>query len=429
MVNKLTIKKIIVENQERIPKLQIIFRKNNLDNHTNYVFVGLRRAGKSYTLFQNISDRIKQNINQPADILYINFEDDRLVGFDVFDFQEIINSYYELYPQRTPVIYLDEIQIVEGWEKFARRLADQQYRIYVTGSNAKMLSKEIATTLGGRYVPREIYPFSFAEYLQFKGVELGENWLYVDSLLAKMRNLFDDYFVYGGFAENINSSNQREWLNILLKKILLGDIILRNNIRESENILNLTRKLADSVMQPSTLNRLCNILKSAGAKITRETLAQYQECMQDAFLIFRIKNYTDSFSERVLQGKTYFYDNGLLSVCTLEADTKLLENMVAIALNKKYGSKGINDLFYYKKGVEVDFFMPESKKAIQVCYQLGDQQNDTFKRETKALIELSEVYEITDFQIVTYDEEYEVDVKGRKIHVCPVWKWLINMES
>lgn len=425
MISRQIIKEIIIEGQERIPSLSLIRRATHLDNNTNYVFVGLRRAGKSYTIYQNIAERLERGENTPQEILYVNFEDDRLDGFEVGDFQSIIKTYGELFPSTRPVVYLDEVQIVDGWEKFVRRLADQDYRVYVTGSNAKMLSKEIATTLGGRFVTREIYPFSFFEYLQYKGVELNENWEYSNQQSVLVRHHFDDYFYYGGFAENINKSNKREWLNILMKKILLGDIVMRNKIREPNNILLLTKKLAESVMQPSSQSHLCNILKSTGSRITRETMVDYLSEMRDAYLIFQLKNYMDSFVEKSLKNKTYFFDNGLLFISTADANTKLLENLVAIHLYKKYGENETDGLFYYNKNVEVDFYVPEDKMAIQVSYNLNGAE-DTFNREVKSLIELNKYQHTERSLIITMDDEREVEIDGVKIEIVPIWKWLLK---
>ncbi|MCQ2974572.1 MAG: ATP-binding protein [Bacteroidales bacterium] len=425
MIDKQIIKNIILENQKKIPQINYIYRDIQLDKNTNYVFVGLRRAGKSFTIFQNISERIKNKENQIEEILYINLEDDRLEGFAISDFQTIMTAYGELFPELNPIIYLDEIQIINGWEKFARRLADQKYQVYITGSNAKMLSNEIATTLGGRFIPREIYPFSFYEYLKFKKIELSRNWKFSTNLLNKIRNLFDNYFIYGGFAENIDKSNQREWLNILLKKILLGDIITRNNIREANNILLLTRKLADSVMQQSTFSHLCNIIKSTGIKITRETIVVYLKYMQEAFLIFQIKNYNDNVVEKTTKCKTYFSDNGLLTVSALDTNTKLLENIVAINLWKKYGYYNENNIFYYNKNIEVDFYIPNENTAIQVCYKLGNELDQTYKRETSALLSISKYLDIKKLQIITYDEEKTIEINNKQIEIIPIWKWLL----
>ena len=169
-MDKNIIKNIIIDKQESIPGYQLTHRAIPFGSKTNYVLVGLRRAGKSYLLYQDIQTLIAQKQATSEDILYINFEDERLSGIKAEELGIILDSYAELYPEKKPFVYLDEIQNIVGWEKFARRLADSQYRVMITGSNAKMLGKEIATTLGGRYIPREIFPFSFEEYLSYHQV-------------------------------------------------------------------------------------------------------------------------------------------------------------------------------------------------------------------------------------------------------------------
>lgn len=170
-MDKDTIKRLIIEYQQFVANITLIEREIHLSHQLNYVFVGLRRAGKSYLMYQQIQSLLNDG-HQPEEILYFNFEDDRLVNLTVEDLDLIKVSYEELYPHK-PIFFLDEIQIVEHWEKFARRLVDQQYRVYITGSNAKMLSAEIATTLGGRYIVQNVYPFSFSEFLKASKIEIG----------------------------------------------------------------------------------------------------------------------------------------------------------------------------------------------------------------------------------------------------------------
>ncbi|MFZ4725152.1 MAG: ATP-binding protein, partial [Paludibacter sp.] len=173
-MNKDLIKQVIIENHEFINKVELIERELFVENEGNYVFVGSRRAGKTYCMFQIIKNIIKSGT--PIErILYINFEDERLLELKLEDLNLIIDCYREMF-NSTPIIFLDEIQIIIGWEKFGRRLADTGYRIFVTGSNATMLSKEIATTLGGRFLIKEIFPFTFTEYLRANNVELENNW-------------------------------------------------------------------------------------------------------------------------------------------------------------------------------------------------------------------------------------------------------------
>lgn len=422
-MDKDIIKSILLKNQERLPQITLIKRDVRFDPKGSYVLVGLRRAGKSYMLYQHIQQRIADGLSQREDILYINFEDDRLDIKNMSELDSIMQSYEELYQGRQPIVYLDEIQIIEGWEKFVRRLADTGYQVMVTGSNARMLSQEIATTLGGRFIVRNIYPFSFDEYLKYHGVELEPNWQ-LGNKRTQVRALFTDYFQYGGFAETFDRMDKQEWLNWLCQKIVLGDIIARNDIRSTGIIRLLTKKLAESVMQPMTLMRLTNVMKSTGEKVSRNTVSDYLGYMNEAFMMFRLTNYTDNFSERITTCKHYFCDNGLLNNYLMDAQTKLLENLVAITLMKKYGGQEEDNLFYYNKNVEVDFYVPSEKLGIQVSYNLKD--FDTKERETNALVKMNKAFGLKKMMIITMDEEETIEAEGNSIEIVPVWKWLLE---
>ena len=241
----------------------------------------------------------------------------------------LLDAYHEMYDQEKPLIYLDEIQNINGWEKFARRLSESKYHVMITGSNAQMLSRDIASTLGGSYIQRNIYPFSFEEYLNYYGILLDKNWEFIPEKRLSVMRRFNDYFYNGGFAESFNKSDKREWLTSLYQKILMGDIVERNKIRNPRIFRLLARKLADSVMQPTTLKRLEHIIKSTGDSISPTVLKDYLNYMEDAFLIFSIPNLVSPLTEQQTIVKRYFADNGILNLFQTGAETKLLENLVA----------------------------------------------------------------------------------------------------
>lgn len=411
------IKRLIAEKQEEITSIKLIQRPIELEPSVNYVLIGLRRAGKSYLMYQIIQDLVKSKKINIEEVLYINFEDERLASIKAEKLGLLLDAYKEMFDFK-PLIFLDEIQNVDGWEKFARRLADSKYRVFVTGSNAKMLSKDIHTTLGGRFIAREVFPFSFQEYLTYHNIYLKKNWEYANSRTQVIR-AFQDYFYYGGFAESFTINDKRSWINSLYQKILLGDIISRNNIRNENAIRVLAKKLAESVMQPSSLTRIKNIVDSTGTTIARNTLVEYLQFLMDAYLVFGISNFSDKLSDKETFKKRYFFDNGLLNNFLFDPETKLLENIVAIELIKKYG----NDLFYYKKNIEVDFFIPKESRAIQVSYSIAD--DATYKREITALVKLSEFYQLKKIEVVTFSEESTLQENGITIQVIPVWKWLL----
>lgn len=421
-MDKQLVKSIIGERQEEIRHLQLTDRNMFFDDNCNYVLVGVRRAGKSYMMYGDILHRVSSGQLSIEDILYINFEDERLASVKSEELGEILDCYKEMYDNPNPRIYLDEIQIIDGWEKFARRLADSKYRVMITGSNAKMLSSEIATTLGGRFIVREIFPFSFREYLKFNHITLGKNWTYLPEQRMSVYKFFEDYFYYGGFAETFRQSDKREWLNSLYQKILLGDIIARNGIRGSRVYRLLARKLAESVMQPSSLSRLTNIIKSSGENISLPTIKDYIDFMEDAYLIFSVPNYACKLSEQSLMVKRYYIDNGLLNNFLFDEDSKLLENLVAVHLFRNFRNTDEPRLFYYRRNIEIDFYIPEQKLAVQVAYSLKD--DDTQRREMTALQKFSEVEDVKHAVIVTYDEENTIQSGELTVEIIPVWKWL-----
>ena len=417
-MNKEIIKRLIAEKQAETVSVELMKRPVEIEETANYVFVGLRRAGKSYLMFQHIQDLIHSKQIAIEEVLYINFEDERITSIKAEELGLLLDAYREMFDCK-PVIFLDEIQNISGWEKFVRRLADSKYRVFITGSNAQMLSREIYTTLGGRFIAKEVFPFSFREYLEYHGVVLDKNWEYNDSRL-KVIKLFHNYFYYGGSAESFAINDKRSWLNSLYQKILLGDIISRNEIRNENAIRVLVKKLAESVMQPSSLSRLKNIVDSTGTTISYNTLTNYLQFLTDAYLVFGISNFSDKLSNKETFKKRYFYDNGLLNNFLFDPETKLLENMVAIDLKKKYG----DELFFYHKNVEVDFFVPKERRAIQVSY--GIVNESTRQREINALLKLSEVYRLDRLEIVTFDEETtSIQNGGITIQIIPVWKWLL----
>lgn len=422
-MEKRIIKAIIAERQQEIGKIQLVERPIYFEEQANYVLVGIRRAGKSYQMYQDIQNLVKSGKATLEDCLYINFEDERISSIEASELGLLLECYAEMYDNRKPLVYLDEIQNIEGWEKFARRLADSKYRVFITGSNAKMLSRDIATTLGGRYIIREVFPFSFAEYLTFHQIHLKTNWEFDPEQRLEVIKLFNTYFHFGGFAETFSLTDKREWINSLYQKILLGDIIARNEIRNSGAIRLLAKKLAESVMQPTTQTRLLHIVKSSGSGISRNTLADYLTYMNDVYLTFNIPNFTDSVAERMSSCKRYFYDNGLLSNFLINAETKLLENIVAVNLIERYG-KEEDRVFFYNKGIEVDFYIPDEEMAIQVSYSIDDPI--TREREVRALYKMSEVFGIKKAFVITWDEERTISENELGIEVVPVWKWLLR---
>jgi predicted AAA+ superfamily ATPase len=416
-MDKDLIKFLIADYQQRVVNVTSHPREYQLDDNLNYVFVGLRRAGKSYMMFRQIEHLIEIG-HRAEEILYFNFEDDRIDSVSTLDLDLIKTCYEEMYDCQ-PIFFLDEIQLVDKWEKFARRLADQKYRVYITGSNAKMLSSEISTTLGGRYMMKEIYPYSFHEFLNASGIDMGDsNAIYKNK--TNIAKAFESYFYFGGLPEISEVKDKRSWLSNLYNKIFFGDLIARFQIRNDFALRVLVKKLAESVKQPSSYNRLKNVISTTGKKVSADTIIDYIRYMKDSWLILPFENIDSALSERESNKKYYFIDNGILNLFLLDPNTSLLENMVAIELRKKYG----NRVYYYNKKVEVDFYIPDEECAIQVCYSLKDAE--TRQREASALTKLADRLPVKDMMIITKDEEDVIPLDDHHIVVMPLWKWLLN---
>lgn len=260
------IKLLIIEYQAYVTQVELVHRDVELMDGQNYVFVGLRHAGKSYLMYQRIAQLLEQG-HKREEILYFNFEDDRIDSLDVTDLDLIKTCYEEMYDSR-PIFFLDEVQLVDRWEKFARRLADQKYQVYITGSNAKMLSSEIATTLGGRYMIYEVYPYSFAEYLKASGIDVkAKNALYAYAKdIVRLSNI---YFQHGGLPETVGMKEPRSWMSNLFSKIFFGDLVARYKIRNDYALRVMIRKMAESVKQPLSYSRIASIVSSTGKNSVR----------------------------------------------------------------------------------------------------------------------------------------------------------------
>ncbi|OIP84760.1 MAG: ATP-binding protein [Porphyromonadaceae bacterium CG2_30_38_12] len=410
-------KQLIAEYQQKVLSVNYQPRNYAVDKQLNYVFTGLRRVGKSYLMYQIINDLVREG-HSANEILYFNFEDDRIASLSISDLDLIKVSFEEMYDVR-PIFFLDEIQVVDKWEKFARRLADQGYRVYITGSNARMLSSEIATTLGGRFMIQQIYPFSFSEYLQMLDFDINDKNL-IYSRSTDITKAFETYFRYGGLPEHFNVTDKRAWLSNLFQKLFFGDLVTRYQVRNDFALKMLIRKLAESVKQPVSFSRLSNIVSSAGKKVSTDTIIDYLNHINENWICFEVENINAKLAAKTSNKKYYFSDNGLLNLFLIDPNTALIENMVAIKLQQQFGS----DFYYYQNGVEVDFYIPEKHLAIQICYDLKDES--TRKREVNALLKMKNQFEDIDLMIITKDDEKTIEINNTVIEVVPVWKWLLN---
>jgi uncharacterized protein len=416
-MNKDIIKLLIAEYQQKAVDVAFQERPYIMEDKLNYVFVGLRRVGKSYMMFQQIHHLLNAG-HTKEEILYFNFEDDRIASLASEDLNLVKVCYEEMFDCK-PIFFLDEIQTVDLWEKFVRRLADQGYRVYVTGSNAKMLSSDIATTLGGRYIIQNVFPFSFQEYLNSMGIDLTDK-NFIFRFRTEIVKAFENYFRFGGLPEVTKITDKRAWLSSLYQRIFFGDLITRYQVRNDFALRVLIRKLAESVKQPTSFNRLANVVSSSGKKISTDTVIDYLGYLKESWLIFPVENIFAKLADKEANKKYYFIDNGILNLFLVDPSASLLENQVAIQLRRLYG----DDVYFYHHGIEVDFYVPEVQLAVQVCYSLQD--IETRKREINALIKMSRRIDVKKMAVITKDEEETILEQEIKIEVIPAWKWLCS---
>mgnify|MGYP000650229258 FL=1 len=288
-----------------------------------------------------------------------------------------------------------------------------------------MLSSEIASTLGGRFVILNVYPYSFSEYLIANHMEKN----YLDVISTKDRadvlNRYNEYVTYGAFPELVEIRNKRTFLNSIYQTVYLGDIITRNKITNDFAVRLILKKIAESITKPLSFNRLTNILKSTGTSIAKQTVINYVGYMTDSYLLFTLQNYAAKLVEKETSPKYYFMDTGLLGLVLLDCKSAQLENLVAIELIRRYGTENV---YFFENNVEIDFYVPSEKLAIQVSMQVLD-NIDTKERETRAFVKLNNFIPDSKCILITNSEEATLNCDGIEIDVVPVWKWLLEGEG
>lgn len=417
-MNRDVLKQIIIDQKEMYLDNPLISRDYDLEENVNYCFVGIRRTGKSYMMYQQIHNLMNDGISS-SQIVYVNFEDERLLEIGVDDLNTILEIGIEFSGSKgKPYLFLDEIQNVDGWEKFVRRVADMKYRINITGSNSKMLSKEIASTLGGRFMIVNVFPYSFKEYLSANHIENIMLAQIGTKKRADIVSQYEQYVTYGAFPELVDIKNKRPFLNNIYQTVYLQDIITRNKITNDFAVRLILKKIAESVTKALSFNRLTNIVKSADISIGKQTVINYVGHMLDSYLIFSLQNY----ASKKTSPKYYFMDTGLLVLMLLDCKTTQLENLVAVELIRRYGFENV---YFFENNIEVDFYIPSENLAIQVSMQVLDDV-DTLERETRAFVKLNQFIPDTKCLLVTNSEETKLNCDGIKIDVVPIWKWLLD---
>jgi predicted AAA+ superfamily ATPase len=386
---------------------QIKFRKNILSKQIT-IISGIRRSGKS-TLLKQFSLKL-------PNFYYINFDDERLINFSVHDFNNLTIIWKKKLDSK--YILIDEIQNVADWERFVRRMHDEGYKLFITGSNAKLLSSELSTHLTGRYQKIELFPFSFSELVEYSKVDTLSSLTSVTK--AKILKLFDEYLLHGGFPEYIKYKDN-EYLKRIYEDIIYRDIITRFGIKEVKSFRELTNYIFTNFTKEASYNTLKDIL---GIKTTM-SVRNYVGFLEESYLIFELFKYDYSLKKQYISDKKlYVIDNGMRNATAFyfSADRgRLLENLVYIELKRR----GKN-LYYFKDKSECDFLIQEKDnivQAIQVTQKI-DQENE--KREFEGLMNAFDRLNIKNGLILTENQSKIQTVNLRKIIIKPIWQWLLE---
>lgn len=374
------------------------------------VISGIRRSGKS-TLLRQFS-MLYKNFH------YINFDDDRLLEFSLGDFSTLMLVYEKISPG-TKVIFIDEIQNIAGWERFIRRIHDDGYKVFLTGSNAKLLSAELGTHLTGRYIKITLYPFSFREVLRFRSVSVDR---ITEKKKARILAEFDRYLTFGGFPEYLKYADP-EYLKRTYDDILFRDIIGRFGIREVKAFRQLAHYLFTNMANMASYNALKKALGFKSVVSVRD----YVGFLEEAFLVFEIFKYDYSLKKQYVNDKKiYVIDNGMRNAVAFQFSDdrgRLLENCVFIELLRRNAP-----VYFFKNTGECDFVTEDHGKvtaALQVCYELSQKNRD---RELDGLTSAMLTLGIKNGIILTYHQEETIVHNGFSLHVLPVWKWLLEYE-
>ena len=395
------------------------FGKKWLDSNLIKVILGPRRAGKSVYSLMLLKDR---------PFMYFNFDDEILASVGGIATDDLMKKLHAAYGNIKNILF-DEIQNLPAWELFVNRLHREGYNLVLTGSNARLLSKELATHLTGRHMPIEILPFDFNEFLRAKKFVIDPEFGGLPQKRGELLRLMEEFLLHGGFPEVVVSNlDPKDYLEVLFDSLLFKDVVKRHKVKFSAQIGNLGSHLINNFANLYTLRKLQDIL---GLK-SITTTEKYTKYLEDAYLIFSLLRYSPKSVQRIKSPKkVYVVDNGFVSAKAIQHSPdkgKLMENLVFIELAKR-GVKPNQALFYYKtrNDREVDFVVKkgtEVMELIQVCYDVKNPSVED--REIKALIEAKNELKAKKLTVLAWDEKREIEKDGNVIQLRPLWEWLLE---
>lgn len=392
--------------------------------------IGIRRAGKSYAMRQVIKKLIEKKINR-KNILMINFEDRRFTDFYPKLIDEIYETYLEfLKPDKQKFVFLDEVHNLPNWEKWARTMHELgKAKIVVSGSSSKLLSGELATLLTGRHLDIFMFPLSFKEFLDFKGLNVKDKLELLRNKI-KIKGFLGEYLGFGGFPEAILSKDKKQLLLTLFEDIITKDIEKRYDVKEKTKLRALAKFYLTNISNTITFNSLKNYLNT-----TTKTIEKFSSYLEEANMLFFTKRFSYKFKEQEKSPrKIYAMDVGLANAIGFKFSSnigRIAENIVAIELRRKEKSELNLEVYYWKnpQHEEVDFAIKEGlkmKKLIQVCWNINEYK--TKEREVRSLLKASKEVKCNNLFIITEDYESKEEIGGKKILFMPLWKWLLNQD-
>lgn len=423
MIDEKTILQIVAEQQEEIksykPQKWVARKEESLfefDTTMAQVVIGVRRSGKSTLCHKVLLERgVKYG--------YVNFDDDRLADMKTEDLNTVLSCVYQLYGTDVPYLVLDEIQDVDGWYLFVNRLLRTNLHIFVTGSNAKLLSGELATHLTGRYNEIHLYPFSFSEYCLYHQIDIQSITTKAD---AERKRAFMDYIHDGGFPEMQGLRNKRAYVQSLIEAILRKDIKKRFNIRNVESLRKLSHYLINNACQEVNYDELSELLG-----IADKTVKKYVDYLSQAFLVQLLTRHSFKSKERIRNQKAYIVDTGLQgnheNALMPENIGWRLENIVFIELLRRC-AYNFMDVYYHKpapRAKEIDFVVCDQNKAvelIQVAYEIDSPK--AYERETSSLVKASEALSCSHLTLIAFSQTRDVEIDGKTIHIISALEWL-----
>ncbi len=402
-----------------IPRTRSQFAKKWLDSKLIKVVLGPRRAGKSVFSFTLLKDR---------PYLYFNFDDEIVEQEGGLNTSELMKELHAVYGD-VKTVFFDEIQNVPRWELFTNRLQREGYNLVLTGSNAQLLSKELATALTERHMPIEILPFNFQEYLQAKHFTLHPEYHSLPQQKGELLKLMEEYVHRGGFPEVVaNDLDPNGYLDVLLDSLLFKDVVKRHRVKFASQISSLSSHFINNFSCLYSLRKVQGMLDLKSITTTEK----YAAYLEEAYVFFSLLRYSVKAGERIRSPKkAYIVDNGFVSAKAVQHSPdmgKLMENLVFTELVKR-GKQPNRDIFYYKtrNDREVDFLIKkgiESSELIQVAYQTQDA--DTEQREIKSLVEAAGELNVDTLTLVTWNEKREIKKGGIIIRVVPLLDWLLE---